>query len=61
MIWNHEEEIFKPICEKNYDLEHICLLKSSLGFGLLALKNVSFHKIYTVKIFNKTICKSNIF
>lgn len=58
LIFTQESEDFKPIKKnKLRELEYICMLKSSLGFGLLALKNTSFNKKYTVEISNKTIGK----
>lgn len=55
IVYQQEEEVFKNFEGKFAELEYICLKKSSLGFGMLILKNTSFNKIFSAEIKNKTI------
>lgn len=58
-VWDREDELFNPY--SNYgnfgELETVYMPKSSFGFGILALKNISFDKIYNIKLFDKEIGK----
>lgn len=58
-IWDREEEMFQPYSKfGNFsDLETVYMPKSSFGFGAVGVKNKSFDKIYSVRIYEKEIGK----
>ena len=57
IIWDQEEIMMESVTGYEGELEYVHMLKSSLGFGVLILKNTSFNKMYTISLKNREISK----
>ena len=57
IIWDQEEIMLENVKGYENELQYVNMLKSSLGFGILILRNASFNKIYTVGLRNREISK----